>query len=235
MLLSLPYRDLAAAGGDDRPVADVVVHGAGSSPDVAAAAFPGAVSFWLAGHGGTPPADDDGATDRAALAALVATQQPPFVAGISYGAHQVARWAAAGMPRCVRRLALVMPAWTGAPDATAAATSVQADELERVGVDAALRRILADHPGWVADALAASWPRHDPAGIVRALRTVATSRGPTDAELAAIRVPATVVTLAGDVLHPERVARHWAAVIPDARLAVVAATGLADLGAAART
>lgn len=215
-------------------MADVVVHGAGSSPGVATAAFPGAVSFWLAGHGGTPPADDDGAADRAALAALVTAERPALVAGISYGAHQVARWAAAGLPRCVRRLALVMPAWTGAPEATAAATAAQADELERAGVDATLRRILAGHPGWVADALAASWPLHDPAGIVAALRIVAASRGPTDAELAAIRVPTTVVALAGDVLHPERVARHWASVVPRARLVVTAAAALADLGTAAR-
>lgn len=215
-------------------MADVVAHGAGSSPGVAAAAFPGAVSFWLAGHGGTLPAEDDGATDRRTLAAAVRRERPTLVAGISYGSHQVARWAARGVPASVRRLALVMPAWTGAPGDAATATAAQADELARDGVDASLRRILAAHPGWVADALAASWPLHDREGVVAALRTIAVSTGPTDRELGAIEVPTTVVALADDPLHPESVARHWVDVIPDARLVVTTAGSLADLGAAAR-
>jgi pimeloyl-ACP methyl ester carboxylesterase len=215
-------------------VADVVVHGAGSSPGVATAAFPEAVSFWLAGHGGTPPADDDGTTDRLMLAAAVARERPALVAGISYGAHQVARWAAAGLPAGVERLALVMPAWTGPPGVTAAATAAQADEIARVGIGASLRRILEDHPGWVAEALAASWPLHDRDRIVAALRAVASSTAPTGTELAAISVPTTVVALAGDPLHPESVARRWAEEIPGARLVVTAAASLADLGAAAR-
>lgn len=211
----------------------MVVHGAGSSPAVACAAFPGSVSFWLAGHGPRPPADDDGATDRAALARTVARQRPATVAGISYGAHQVARWATAGLPPYVRRLALVMPAWTGPPDDTAAATAAQADEFDRVGVEPALDRIVRAHPGWVADALAASWPHHRRDAIVPALRAVARSAGPTAEELEAIRVPVTVVALAGDPLHPAEVAARWADAIPAGRLVVVAAASLADLGAAA--
>lgn len=210
------------------------MHGAGSSPGVAEAAFPGAVSFWLAGHGGVPAVDDDGRTDRAALAALARRERPALVAGISYGAHQVARWAAAGLPASVERLALVMPAWTGPPGAVAAATAAQADEFARVGVDAALQRIRSAHPGWVADALAASWPLHDRDGIVTGLRAVAASTAPSVRELAAIGVPTTVVALAGDPLHPEAVARRWAETIPGARLVVTTAGSLADLGTAAR-
>jgi pimeloyl-ACP methyl ester carboxylesterase len=219
----------------DRHMADVVAHGAGSSPDVAQRAFPGAVSFWLAGHGGTSPAADDGATDRRALASLVAREQSSFVAGISYGAHQVARWAAAGLPPQVARLALVMPAWTGSPGPTAAATAAQADEFARVGIDAALRRITNDHPGWVADALAASWPLHDREGIVAALHTVASSTAPSEGELASIGVPTTIVALADDPLHPAAVAQAWAELIPRSRLLVVTASSLADLGTAARS
>ena len=211
------------------------MHGAGSSPGVARSAFPGAVSFWLAGHAGTPPAADDGATDRGALSALVDRERPALVAGISYGAHQVARWAAAGLPPQVERLALVMPAWTGPPGLTAAATSAQADEFSRVGVDCALRRITRDHPGWIADALAASWPLHDRDGVVAALRAVASSAGPSERELAAIEVPTTVVALADDPLHPASVAQLWSELLPRGRLVVVTASSLADLGAAARS
>lgn len=216
-------------------MADVVAHGAGSSPGVAQSAFPGAVSFWLAGHGGTPPSDDDGATDRRTLAALAHHERAALVAGISYGAHQVVRWAAAGLPPHVERLALVMPAWTGAPGVTAAATAAQADEFAQVGVDAALRRITSDHPGWIADALAESWPLHDPDGIIVALRAVASSAAPTEGELASIEVPTTVVALTDDPLHPAAVAQVWAALIPRSRLVVVTAGSLADLGAAARS
>lgn len=216
-------------------MADVVAHGAGSSPGVAESAFPGAVSFWLAGHGGTTPGDDDGATDRRSLGVLVARERPALVAGISYGAHQVARWAAGGLPSWVERLALVMPAWTGPPDATAAATAAQADEFARVGIDEALHRVVTDHPGWVADALAASWPLHDRDDIVAALRAVARSTAPTEHDLAAIGVPTTVVALAGDHLHPAGVARRWADAIPRSRLVVTTASSLADLGAAARS
>lgn len=211
------------------------MHGAGSSPGVAETAFDGAdaTSFWLAGHGPAAAASDDGATDRSELAAIVRAVRPDVVAGISYGAHQVARWAAAGLPGYVRGLALVLPAWTGAPDGIAAATAAQADAFAAVGVGAELARIVAAYPGWVSDALAASWPAHDRQRIVAALRAVATSRGSTEAELAGLKVPTSVVALAGDPLHPASVARRWVDVIPDATLTVVAANGLADLGRAA--
>ncbi len=213
-----------------------MAHGAGSSPAVAVAAFAGreATSFWLAGHGPAAWVDDDGGRDRAVLADTVARVRPSLVAGISYGAHQVVRWAAAGLPAYVHRLALVMPAWTGPPGPIAAATAAQADELGRMGVPAALARIRTEHPGWVADALAASWPQHDPDRLVAALRGVARSRGPTEQELAAIRVPATVVVLTGDLMHPEAVAQRWAALLSGSRLVATLATGgLPDLGAAA--
>lgn len=211
------------------------MHGAGSSPGVAVTAFGGAAatSFWLAGHGPAAVADDGGATDRSALDSAVRAVRPDVVAGISYGAHQVARWAAAGLPGYVRGLALVLPAWTGAPGDTAAATAAQAEAFAAVGVGAELARIVAAYPGWVADALAASWPAHNRERIVAALRAVAASRGPTEPELAALRVPVSVVALAGDPLHPEGVARRWAAAIPDATLTVVAGNGLVDLGRAA--
>jgi pimeloyl-ACP methyl ester carboxylesterase len=212
-----------------------VVHGAGSSPGVARAAFVGgtADSFWLAGHGPAAVADDDGATDRRALAALVQELRPDVVAGISYGAHQVARWAAAGLPPYVTGLALVMPAWLGEPGPTAAATVAQADAFARVGVAAELARIVAAYPGWVADALAGSWPQHDDAQVTAALRAVARSTGPTPSQLAAITVPTAVVALAGDPLHPAAVAEAYAAGLPDGRFVVVDAGALGDLGDAA--
>jgi hypothetical protein len=217
----------------------VVAHGAGSAPDVATAAFApadgwAASSFWLAGHGPAKAQDDDGASDRDALAAEVRRVAPDVVAGISYGAHQVARWAAAGVPAGVHGLALVMPAWTGPAGSTAAATAAQADAFASVGIQAELARIVDAYPGWVADALAASWPAHDTDRLVAGRRAVASSAGPTDRELGALAVRTTVVALVGDPLHPADVARHWAAAIPGSRLREVSAHGLADLGRAAR-
>ena len=219
----------------------VVMHGAASCPQVARGAFAPvpARSFWLAGHGPRPVATlGDGAADRAALDAAVRRLRPETVAGISYGAHQVARWAAtAGAAALrdlgVRRLALLLPAWTGRPTAVAAATAAQAEEFDRVGIPAALSRIQRSWPGWVADTLADSWPRHDPARIGGALRAVAASRGPEPAELAMLDLPVTVVAVPGDPLHPAAVAARWAELLPAGRLVTTRAACLADLGAAA--
>lgn len=127
----------------------------------------------------------------------------------------------------------MLPAWTGAPGPIAAATAAQAADFERYGIAGCLDRIATARPGWVADTLAASWPRHRQPQIVAALRAVALSNGPTTAELASLRMPVTVVAQADDPLHPIAVAELWADAIPGAELVTVRAAALADLGAAA--
>lgn len=223
------------------PTIVVAMHGAGSAPAVAEAAFAplGTVtSWWAAGHGHTAagPGGDDGQRDRDALAALVEQIRPHTVAGISYGAHQVARWAASGAAAAagVRRIVLAMPAWTGPPDTTAALTAAQADEFARDGISTALARLVQDHPGWIADALALSWPHHDVRALVPALRAIAVSSGPTLHELAAITLPTVVVALESDPFHPVQIAAEWAAAMDTAQLVTSAGTCLADLGLAAR-
>lgn len=220
---------VTAAGPPGAPAA-VLAHGAGSSADFVLRAFGPAlraaghrlVAYDLRGHGASTPVRDArrlGGDDHAGdLAALAAHVDAVLLGGVSLGAH-VAAVAAVG--RRPTGVILALPAWTGPPDQVAAANAVQADELDRLGVAGALARIRGEHPGWVADELAAAWPRHDPAAFAAVLRTLARSPAPSEATLARIGAPAAVVALAGDPMHPAGVARRWAAALPAAVYAQV--------------
>jgi hypothetical protein len=158
------------------------------------------------------------------------------VAGISLGAHAVASWAS--HIRTMIDLVLVMPAWTGAPDAVAAATAAAADEIERLGVRAVLDRLRADPAtsgDWVLDELGRGWATYDDAALVASLREAGSSPAPTFDELHAVRARTAVVALADDPLHPDRVARAWAGAITCAAIRVVPRTAPAtDRGALGR-
>jgi pimeloyl-ACP methyl ester carboxylesterase len=140
-------------------------------------------------------------------------------------------------PSLLAGLLLALPAWTGTPDVVAAANAVQAAELRAVGVQAVLDRVCTDHPGWVADELATSWPRHDPAAFTAVLSALAQSPGPTPEELGRLVVPVGLVALDDDPMHPSTVADEWARLIPHAAVEHVAfsapATDRAVLGHAA--
>lgn len=214
----------------------VVAHGTGSRPafvlDCLAAPMRAVgvrvVATPLRGHLGRPARGRLELADHAAdLAERARAEGAEIVGGISLGAHAAASAAVQGLLP-LRGLLLAMPAWSGPPGAVAAANAVQAEELESRGLVATLDRIRAAHPGWVAEELAASWPLHDPGDFVAALRAVARSAPPTPAELTAVSVPAAVVGVAGDPLHPAEVARDWAAALPRATYAEVT---LAALGA----
>jgi len=200
------------------PVA-VLVHGAGSCP---------ATARLLLG----PAVPDDveaiavearGSIDQvvAAITAAAAGREVVLVAGISLGAHAAARWVASG-GRCAALL-LVMPAWTGAPGTVARVTATSADDIERRGRDAVLAGITASTaPGdWVLEELQRGWSTYDDHQLAAALRSAASSAGPTLDELAAIDVPTAVVALADDPLHPQVVARQWVRAIPGAHLVTV--------------
>jgi hypothetical protein len=116
----------------------LLAHGAGSSPDVVlrllAGALPvGAVPLAIDARG---PVDDlVGRLHAAALGRRVV-----LAAGISLGAHAVARWALAG--GAAQELLLVMPAWTGVPGAVAALTTVSAEAVAAPDQEPALGDLL---------------------------------------------------------------------------------------------
>ena len=209
------------------PVA-VLLHGAGSCPEtarrlLASAAPPGAEVVSPAWRGSVDDALD-------ALAQAVAGRRVALVGGISLGAHAAALWAAA--ERCAEPLVLAMPAWTGAPDDVAAATLASADEVARRGSAAVLADLAADPAtthDWVLDELAQGWSTYpDDDALVTSLRRAARSAAPDVHELERLAGPVAVVALADDPLHPEAVARRWAAATPRARIAVVTRRAPAD-------
>jgi pimeloyl-ACP methyl ester carboxylesterase len=226
--------------------AAVVLPGSGSTAEFVARAF--AAPLAAAGHAlvtADPPPSRPGVTDPAeawglALDAL-AGEPLALVGGVSLGAHAAARWAAR-RPGAAGGLLLVMPAWTGPPDAVAAVSGATADEVDGLGVEAVLARLrdLATHTteaAWVVDELHTAWRRRGRAALVAELHGVAASPGPDLGELRRIAVPCGVVALAGDPLHPASVAADRAARLPAAGLVTVdhpaVAADRATLGSAA--
>jgi pimeloyl-ACP methyl ester carboxylesterase len=210
----------------------VVLPGSGSTAEFVARAFAGpvlAAGYALATADPPRAAGDPAEEWCEALDDL--PSRPALVGGVSLGAHAAARWAAR-RPGATDGLLLVMPAWTGAPDGVAAVSASTADELEASGVDAVLTRLrrLATGAGsaaWVLTELERAWRHRGKAALVAELRGVAASPGPTEAELARIDIPAGLVALAGDPLHPEAVARRWASALPRASLETVHHTTVA--------
>jgi len=213
----------------------VLAHGAGSGAGFVVRAFGGPlvaagwrlVAYDLRGHGGSTPVSAGGRlriADHAADMLSVARRTGAvLLGGVSLGAHAAVSAAATRIASGQRldAVLLVMPAWTGEPEQVAAANVLQAEELERAGVDSALDRIRRAYPGWVADELAGSWPGHDPQAFAAVLRALGGSRAPGLAELTGLRVPAAVVAMLKDPMHPAGVAQQWATALPMAALRLV--------------
>jgi pimeloyl-ACP methyl ester carboxylesterase len=219
---------------DELPIA-LLGPGAGSTPELVGRLFAGPlerlgyrVASWRWPAGWREPDEL-----VAVLADQVARERPALVGGVSLGAHVAAAWAAA--TGWDGRLLLVMPAWTGKPDAAAAASAATADELEARGVAATLARIRATAQPWVAAELARAWSTYAADELVDALRSAARAPAPEADALRRITAPAAVVGLAGDPLHPYAVAERWAQLIPRARLVGTPLPASAEpaLGAAA--
>jgi pimeloyl-ACP methyl ester carboxylesterase len=211
-------------GEPGAPVA-VVLPGSGSTAEFVARTFAGPLA--TAGHAlvtaDPPPAAADPAEEWGrALDDLAGRTPVALVGGVSLGAHAAVRWAA-HRPGLCAGLLLVMPAWTGPPDDVAAVSGTTAAEVESAGIEAVLTRLrgLPTDAGWVLDELELAWPRRTREQLVAELRGVAASRGPSGAELALVGAPCGVVALRDDPLHPEAVARQWAAVLPSASLTTV--------------
>jgi pimeloyl-ACP methyl ester carboxylesterase len=210
--------------GDPAAPAVVVAHGVGSTGEFAARCWSGCVeagyrlvTYDLRGHGDSTPLPDprDHAIERhvADLRAVVAETRARVVGGTSLGAHVAAAYATTDY---VDALLLAIPGTLGPDVPTSRANAAVAGEIEAGGVRATLDRIAGDEsvPRWVVIELERSWPRHDPASLVAALRAIAGERPPrveTDA-------PAGVVGLVDDPAHPFAAAEAYAARLPRAAL-----------------
>jgi pimeloyl-ACP methyl ester carboxylesterase len=219
----------ATERGDPAAPAAVVAHGVGSTGEFAARCWARCVqsgyrlvTYDLRGHGASTPVLDPSelALERhvADLAALVAETGARVVGGTSLGAHVAAAYAASGAP--LHALLLAIPGWLGAGTPTALANAAVADEVEGTGVAATLARIASDPavPRWVVIELERSWPRHEPASLVAALRAVAAGAAPDVGALSRVGAPAGVVGLVDDPAHPFAAADAYAAALPRAAL-----------------
>jgi pimeloyl-ACP methyl ester carboxylesterase len=210
----------------------LLAHGAGSCPDTARRLLgpvvdPGDLVLAVDARGGVH--DVVRRLHEAAHGHEVAV-----AAGISLGAHAIAIWALDGGE--AGALGLVMPAWTGAPEAIAGMTATSADAVERLGRAAVLDDIAAMAAGdWVLDELARGWATYTDHELTRALRAASASAAPTTDDLERLEVATAVVSLDDDPLHPRTVAQAWADAIPGAVLEVVPRHApLADRGALGR-
>ncbi|MCX4094812.1 alpha/beta hydrolase [Nocardia sp. alder85J] len=211
------------------PITVVGLPGTGSDADFARRAFePACAARALAFVAVEPDPRAVVASYRAALDAA-ARSGPVLAAGISLGAAVAVEWAIDNPDSAVGVIA-ALPAWTGADTGDCPATlsaAVTAAALRAEGLDPVLARMRAGSPPWLAAALTRSWTAFWPA-LPSALEEVASYAWPEPETLAALPVPATVVTAVDDPVHPYPVADRWAELIPDC---VVHRITLDELGA----
>lgn len=167
-----------------------------------------------------------------ALDQAAADGGPLLVGGVSLGAQVAARWAAERLAPeppngLLAGLLLALPAWSGdpaeAPAARAAAASAHA--VRRDGLAATIAGTQARIPEWLGAELARAWPRHG-AGLADSLDAAAGTPGPTEAELAGLRLPVGLVGLRDDPVHPLGTARRWHALLPQSALVVSSLTAM---------
>lgn len=208
-------------GSASSPRVAVLAHGSGSTGDFVTRALRGPLG--AAGWSIDAIEDRSGSVTKVeeAVAAAVRSLHPGLVAGVSLGAHAVARWAAhhPEASSILEGLVLLLPAWTGAPGCVAALSSAAADHVERSGVSETLGSL--KDGSWVSEELERAWPSYGEA-LVPALRATAASPGPTLDELSRIRIPVGVVAFTDDPFHPVEIARAWSAALPRAGLVELA-------------
>ncbi len=207
----------------------LLAHGAGSSPATSLRLLSAAVANDVCPVAVEARGSVDDVVRR--LHAAAVGNDVVLAAGISFGAHAVASWSLDGGR--ADSLLLVMPAWTGAPDAVAGLTRATADAIDARGGDAVLAAITAQAPDdWVVRELVEGWATYTDRELAAALRAAGASHAPRRSDLARLAPPVVVVALADDPLHPEAVAREWAAAIPEASLVTVPRDAPAhDIGA----
>ncbi|MBS4100443.1 alpha/beta hydrolase [Tsukamurella paurometabola] len=164
---------------------------------------------------------------RAALDAAAAGG-PLLVCGVSLGSAVAANWALEN-PDADVTLVLTLPPWCGPAGAdvpAAVSARVTAATVDELGAAAAIARMRAGSPPWLARELSRSWAAHGDF-LAPALREAARYEAPTGEELHGLAARTVVVGAEGDLIHPVATARAWAAAIPGAGIVVV---DLADLG-----
>jgi hypothetical protein len=215
----------------------VLVHGAGST-GAAAADLLGLTEL------GSVSALDDRTGDVdsviASLDEAVADAAPgALVMGVSLGAHAVARWAAAsrlGEGTQVAAAVCLLPAWTGAPGATAAATAAASRDIARHGIAATCERLEREttHPD-VLRLLRLAWSDYSDSQLARSLATASQGDGPTPGQLRAMGIRTIIAGWHHDALHPAAVALDWARQVPGSQIAMAARPDAALLQSALAT
>lgn len=209
----------------------LLVHGAGSSADAARALLGpllgGLACVALEDRTGDLEAVADG-LDRLARR----SEDVTHIVGVSLGAHAVAHWASRS-PTDGVRLVMMLPAWTGAPDAAAGLTRLAAADVRARGIVGSLTRIReASDAVDVTALLEIAWSEYADAELVAALETAAVTSAPDADALVRLAAGSIVIGWEGDPLHPAGTARHWGRLIPRARVAVAARPSVGLLRAA---
>ncbi len=214
--------------GPDRPTRPVavVLHGVGSTADFALRCLAGpltdlgydVVAPDLRGHAGSTalpdPADHSLDHHVADLAVLADRLDIRLVAGISLGSEIALRWLAGRSD--LDGAALCLPGIAGPSSGPAAANRAAADQLAALGVPAVLDA-MGDAPHalrWVVEEVRASWPQHEPASLVAALRAVAGYDVIDDATARGVSTPVGLVGVTDDAGHPPGTTSALAAVLP---------------------
>jgi pimeloyl-ACP methyl ester carboxylesterase len=207
----------------------VMAHGAGSTADFVTRAFPGsacgipvrALEDRTGDVGKITTALNAAVTEALTEAAADAAPAGVLLGGVSIGAHAAALACLTADGRRVAGCVLVMPAWTGCPDAHSP-TALAAEEVAQHGAEQVLRR-LDDDPDlrndWVTEELRLSW--RDRPTLGEELEAAACGQAPTLEQLRSIPVPVLLLGLAEDPFHPLSVARTWAQQVPDAELTIL--------------